>query len=251
LSEYSRCEVIVKCDFCGKEYSNKFSYLSRSYKRCISKKDACVDCVENKIKESFLEKYGMENPLKSQEIVNKRKQTCLEKYGEDNPSKVDFIKEKIVRVQLEKYGSLYNQTEEYKIRCEKTCMERYGVKSKSCLESSKRKGDKSPSWKGNLPNRDKRSLNEYREWRFSVFKRDAFLCQRCFIKRDVEAHHIKNWKDNELLRHEISNGITLCKQCHAQFHSHFGKKNTNNLQLEIFIEQYGKDVCRPIGNENQ
>lgn len=64
---------------------------------------------------------------------------------------------------------------------------------------------------------DRNSLR-YKEWRTSVFVRDGFRCQKCGTRRDIQAHHIKTWKNNKELRYEVSNGVTLCRDCHLQEH---------------------------------
>jgi len=67
---------------------------------------------------------------------------------------------------------------------------------------------------------DRRDRNspQYRDWRMAVMQRDGFMCQECGCKKDIQAHHIKPWKDNKLLRYEVSNGITLCRPCHLKAH---------------------------------
>jgi hypothetical protein len=56
---------------------------------------------------------------------------------------------------------------------------------------------------------------EYIKWRKQVFRRDGYKCRmpNCCGKK-LEAHHIDRWVDNPLLRYEVANGITLCKQHH-------------------------------------
>lgn len=55
-------------------------------------------------------------------------------------------------------------------------------------------------------------------WKISVYKRDKFTCQQCGSKEHIQAHHIQSWKDNPRLRFDISNGVTLCTECHAKEH---------------------------------
>lgn len=43
-------------------------------------------------------------------------------------------------------------------------------------------------------------------------------CQSCGTKNDIQAHHIKHWKDNKNERYVVSNGVTLCRQCHLNAH---------------------------------
>lgn len=92
-------------------------------------------------------------------------------------------------------------------------------------------GEKSSNWKGGktkirllIP-----SLAQYRAWRSKIFERDNWTCQTCH-KRGcyLEAHHIKRLSvliDQNNLKTskdciscdelwDISNGVTLCKDCH-------------------------------------
>lgn len=50
-------------------------------------------------------------------------------------------------------------------------------------------------------------------WSEKVRKRDI-ECKRCGAKERLQAHHIIPWKDNDNLRYDISNGLTLCINCH-------------------------------------
>ena len=56
---------------------------------------------------------------------------------------------------------------------------------------------------------------KYRQWRSDVFTRDNWTCQTCQVRGIyLEAHHIKSWAKFPKLRYEISNGVTLCQECH-------------------------------------
>ena len=64
---------------------------------------------------------------------------------------------------------------------------------------------------------DPRYKDQYEAWKKSVFKRDKYKCQMptCSKKnRAIQAHHIRTWAAAPSLRFEISNGITLCYDCH-------------------------------------
>jgi len=60
----------------------------------------------------------------------------------------------------------------------------------------------------------------YKRWRFDVFSRDKFTCQRCGDSRggNLHAHHLKSFADHPELRFEVSNGLTLCEGCHKKEH---------------------------------
>ncbi len=61
----------------------------------------------------------------------------------------------------------------------------------------------------------------YKKWRVDVYKRDKFTCQMpsCGSKGRLNAHHIKRWSDNPILRFNVNNGITLCHKCHKSIHN--------------------------------
>lgn len=68
-----------------------------------------------KAKQTFLEKYGTDNPFKSEEIKEQIKKTNIEKYGTEFPFQSDFVKEKIRKTNLDRYGEeIYAKTEDSK-----------------------------------------------------------------------------------------------------------------------------------------
>lgn len=79
------------------------------------------------------------------------------------------------------------------------------------------------NWQGGVENNQRKiemSRDEYKAWRKSIFARDNYTCQICLIRGgNLEADHIKEWCNYPELRYELSNGRTLCKNCH---------KTTNN-----------------------
>lgn len=69
-----------------------------------------------------------------------------------------------------------------------------------------------------LKKRDRHS-KEYAQWRSSIFERDLYTCQFCDDRAcKLNAHHIVRWVDSIELRFELSNGITLCEDCHKKVH---------------------------------
>ncbi len=56
---------------------------------------------------------------------------------------------------------------------------------------------------------------KYKQWRSDVFQRDSWTCQTCGKKECyLESHHIKSWAKYLQLRYDITNGVTLCRECH-------------------------------------
>jgi 5-methylcytosine-specific restriction endonuclease McrA len=84
-------------------------------------------------------------------------------------------------------------------------------------------------------------------WRTSVFVRDQYTCMECGVRSGMgkkiilHAHHIKPLasilRENSIKTPEeaisclelwdTSNGVTLCKGCHAKTDSYMGKYNKN------------------------
>lgn len=57
----------------------------------------------------------------------------------------------------------------------------------------------------------------YKTWRAAVFARDNFTCVQCGKHGgELNADHIEPFAFNRELRFEVSNGQTLCVQCHRK-----------------------------------
>lgn len=101
-------------------------------------------------------------------------------------------------------------------------------------------GEKNPSWKGGITPELKRLRNssDFKWWRESVFKRDNWTCQKCKTRGAyLHPHHIKNFSEYPELRFETSNGITLCKNCHTEFHTIYGKTENTSEQMSDFLKR--------------
>jgi predicted restriction endonuclease len=89
------------------------------------------------------------------------------------------------------------------------------------------RGELCPNWKGGISRVYKTGYYsvEYKEWRKKVFERDNYTCQKCGDKNYITPHHIKSFAKFPDLRFEVSNGITLCKDCHSEVDKYRGKRN--------------------------
>ena|SRR3990167_1270432 len=61
-----------------------------------------------------------------------------------------------------------------------------------------------------------------KKWKKKVHKRNNYTCWICGIKKQLNAHHLKEWAHYPELRFDINNGITLCKVCHMLY-TDYGK----------------------------
>lgn len=91
------------CPICSKKVN--FLDFQHGYRTYCSCKCANKDPnYREKIKQTNLDRYGVENPMHSKLIVQKFKNAFINKYGVDNPSKSKIIKEKANQTNLQRYG---------------------------------------------------------------------------------------------------------------------------------------------------
>jgi len=116
------------------------------------------------------------------------------------------------------------------------------VKGRRCsvcaVES--RKGEGNPSWNPNLTQEEReiaRNYPEYKVWRKAVYERDNYACQICGSKKNICAHHLNGYAEFPKQRTEVSNGVTLCRYYHNNFHSFYGKINNTKEQFYEFKKQ--------------
>lgn len=78
--------------------------------------------------------------------------------------------------------------------------------------------------RGNASRKNKYSTEEISKRVFfaKAVKRRDKACVICGSKIKLCAHHLESFKDNESIRYDISNGVTLCKPHHKKFHSWMG-----------------------------
>jgi 5-methylcytosine-specific restriction endonuclease McrA len=81
-------------------------------------------------------------------------------------------------------------------------------------------GESNPNWRGAKVNPNQRLRTQYatKAWSLAVRERDGHKCVECGAVGRLHAHHIKPWQQHPELRHELSNGKTLCPTCHQKAH---------------------------------
>jgi len=113
---------------------------------------AQLDSVKEKMKQTSIERYGVDHYMKNEneknrvvslskkaielnkdEIVAKRSKTKLEKYGDKNYNN----REKFNETLNEKYGGFHLRLDEFKDKVKKTMIDRYGVDSSLKLQKTK------------------------------------------------------------------------------------------------------------------
>jgi hypothetical protein len=87
MSKGSHYKIVCKCDGCGIEkeviFKNYIKY-DNNWGEYF-----CRKCSERKRKETLRKNFGVDYPIQNKKVLNKMKNTLIEKYGVDNISKRD------------------------------------------------------------------------------------------------------------------------------------------------------------------
>lgn len=105
--------IIAKCIMCENNFNKSLNKLHKQ------RNFGCVICCKkmkfDRIKNTMVEKYGVEYAAQSYIFRDKMKKSNLEKYGVEHPIQNNEIKEKTIKTNLEKYGCEYGlQSKEVK-----------------------------------------------------------------------------------------------------------------------------------------
>ncbi len=113
------------------------------------------------------------------------------------------------------------------------------------LASKRYKGENGSNWQGGISSENEllRASSEYKQWRTSVFERDNYTCQMCGDDKggNLEAHHLFPFSDYDILRLEVYNGQTLCKDCH-----NFTKGQELIHRIVIVQNIFSKNKCSEV-----
>jgi hypothetical protein len=115
--------------------------IHKGYGECSDKKCTIrMERIRSKIKETNLDRYGVENPAQTKEVQDKMKSTMVERYGVENPGQSEEIRQRVIATNQERYG-VENavQTKEVQDKMKSTMVDRYGVENPGQSEEIKNK----------------------------------------------------------------------------------------------------------------
>lgn len=103
------------------------------------------------------------------------------------------------------------------------------------------RGEDHPNWDHSIPQEEReknRWLTEQKIWRKDVYERDCYTCQCCGDNSggNLQAHHLDGYDWCEGSRWDIDNGITLCEDCHKNFHIIYGYGLNTKEQFDEYME---------------
>ena len=258
--------VDVKCNNCNKIFQKEYRNVSEYKKHYCSKE--CQSKHRSYIAlKDFERRIGGQDAYTylKREYIDKQKTTrqiSLDVYGTkgNSPNIASWIKNlgielrqgseavkiqwidneerrkqaaKIMKTNSSKVDRSFMQTKEYKKK-----------------QSEVHKGDKNgmfgvtgenhPNWNPDRTHEQRikeRKTGKDREWKIAIFQRDKRICQKCGVKkRKIVAHHINSYDIHENERYDINNGVTLCEECHKDFHHKYGYGKNTRKQFEEFIK---------------
>jgi hypothetical protein len=232
------------CDFCKSVYDTEWrKYLKieiDGQKHCCNSKD----CINLKRKETNIEKWGVDNPMKSKVVKKRLEETSLEKWGVEHYSKTNEYKDKIKKTSLEKWGvEHYSKTDEYKDKIKKTSLEKWGVDNPFQLEFVKEKIKETIKEKWNVDNYSKTYEFKYKiketslnKWGVTSYSKS----EEC--KEKVRLDNIEKWGvDNPMKLNKVKDKI---KETSLE---KFGVDNYT--KTKEYLEKTKKTNLKKWGNE--
>jgi len=273
LPPSSNVFVEYSCDYCGTVKPIKYNLYNKKLKDSINKKDACINCASKKVRETMIDKYGVEwntqlNEVKQavgdklkidEDIVNKdfgnKGYIKLTSYIDIfTDIKYICIKHKDKGIQTTNYNNLKHANH--------TC--RY------CI-SENLSGENSYLWKGGITDLNNYLRSKVKQWQFDTLKQYNYTCSVTNIKdrKNVIVHHtypfykiveevleklnldiresISFYTDKELsdmsslcltLHYKYGYGEVIIDKIHLLYHKFYKNENNNILTFEEFKNRY-------------
>ena len=229
---------------CGNFKHAQSDFCSR---KCHFFKQSIVE----KMKQTNLEKYGVENcsqldevkkvisekklnlsQEEKQAVLEKRKKTNLEKYGVEYITQSEQVKEKSKRTCLEKYGvTSFSKTEKFVNKMKQTSLEKFGAESYSQTDEYKQRYKQTCLEKYGVDNPAK--TEEFKEQQKDWFNKLTKEQKEEIKKKKENTNIIKYGFSNPNLNEEIKQKIknTRIKK---------GNQHPDNI-VSIFLNQWDKN----------
>ncbi|WP_343336983.1 hypothetical protein TPELB_21200 [Terrisporobacter petrolearius] len=242
------------CNQCGKEYNARRSSSKYCSTDCQTKsrtkkvKTRCAYCGEE-IERKLCHMNKSKHHFCNQECLAKWRSDNIK--GENHPT-YSKVKTKCTYCGKDIEISLCHIKRCEKHYCSTECQHKSLIGRKASEEVKQKqrqnspKGKDSPHWKTDKTDEERligRATPEDYQWRTSVLRRDNYTCQ-CCDKHGVylNAHHLNGYHWDKEHRYDVNNGVTLCGDCHKEFHSIYGSHDNTKEQYEQFINNKNKSA---------
>jgi len=274
-----------KCHTCGQQ--TNFLNLSLGYRKycsrkCTSNSDTRrislndfykdknnIKLRQQKVKNTLLQKYGVDNPMLVPKFREKLKNTFQSKYGVNSPFENIDIRKRAKQTILQKYGTEFaSQNNDIKEKQKQTFLKKYGI-NHPLLDRPKmetifmeRYGFKNPSSSPQVIEKRKQTFLE----RYGVNNPSKIQRIKDKIKFILLKKYYQNIQDNfkykplftfEEYKGSLENYKWQCKKCNYSFESRFqcgytlhcpkcepNPKSCCQQELFIFLSKYFSNISQ-------
>lgn len=112
---------------------------------------------------------------------------------------------------------------------------------RSCAMQELNSRENHPLWNFNKTDEERiieRDYPEYHAFVKSCLARDNYVCQFCKTgNKKLVVHHLDGYDWCKEGRTDVTNGVTLCTNCHLSFHSHYGFGSNTKEQFKEWTEE--------------
>jgi endogenous inhibitor of DNA gyrase (YacG/DUF329 family) len=197
--------------------------------------------IKKKVRETNREKFGYDFPLQNPEILNETKNKFIEKWGVDNPSKVEEIKEKRESTFKNKWGGHPAKSEIVKQKVKSYFLEKFGVENPILLDSIKEKINNTNLERfGGHPMKldyfkeksKKRNLEKWGEEFYTKTDHHKEKLKIITFENNKNKIDNSNYKLIECLDTEY---VIFCNNCESKF----------NIQRQLYLkrERVNEEIC--------
>ena len=257
---YHYCYDITEHVLCKAGNPKKFNKFSKGYATmCIHKYECpiCSDKADKKLKETCLEKYGVDSfsqtdnfknevvkYLHTEETNIKRKKTCLEKYGNEYQIASIETRNKAKQTILSKYGvnNVFESTE-IKNKIKQTIVKRYGTECVLLNDNikNKRKQTMLERYGVEYAMQSKEILNKTKENNLEKYGKEYYVQTNEFKEKSketmIEKYGKESYTQTEEYKFKTKN---TCLEKYGTLHSSQNEA-VKNKQKQTNILKYGEE----------
>lgn len=254
--------VNIVCEQCFVTFTVKYTKRTQRFcsVKCSQNSPSVKSLMRNSQLKSFIEKYGVDHPMKTPSVVDNFKTSMKKKYGVEHAlQKEEFVQKskttakdrhgnenyrnssKMKKTCLNKYGvDNFVKTDEYKVKYEQTCLSKYGKPHAS--QSTRFKLEHIKTMFDKILSHD-RFINF-----IPMFKHDDYfgvLKDLSFIKYKFKCKRCDNVDS-----YNLNNGNPLhCVNCDKQNMSYFQKEIYDYVKslvgMDVLVETNNKTILKP------
>ena len=223
-----RKQIVFNCENCGKEHSvPKSDFENRKHHFCSS--ECYNEWRDNRVK------FNCDYCGKEKETIKSQFERCEHHFCSSE-----------CRENWKKNDKLIFNCEHCGRECSvsKSKFERYEHHfcSNECAHEWGR-GENHPRYNFDLTDEERekgRDIIGYKTWVKTILRKNNYTCQCCGqYSKNLKAHHLNGYNWDKEHRIDVNNGITLCEDCHKEFHNIYGwGDNTYEQFKEFLLDKY-------------